>query len=33
MQPVTQPGRVAGWIAAPKKGVNGMAVDFEYVRL
>lgn len=33
MQPVTKPGQVAGWIAAPKKGINGQAEDFEYVRL
>ncbi len=33
MLPVTQPGKIAGWIAPPRKGVNGMAEDFEYVRL
>ena len=33
MQPVTKPGQVAGWIAPPRKGINGMAEDFEYVRL
>ncbi|MEM6930703.1 MAG: benzoyl-CoA 2,3-epoxidase subunit BoxB [Myxococcota bacterium] len=32
MQPVYEPGKMANWIAAPKKGVNGQPVDFEYVR-
>jgi len=32
MRPVTAPGRMAGWIAPPAKGINGQAADFEYVR-
>jgi benzoyl-CoA 2,3-epoxidase subunit B len=32
MVPVYEPGKVAGWIAPPRKGVNGQDVDFEYVR-
>ncbi len=33
MQPVVEPGKFASWIAPPARGVNGLAVDFEYVRL
>ena len=33
MQPVTEPGKVAGWIAPPAKGINGLPQEFEYVRL
>jgi benzoyl-CoA 2,3-dioxygenase component B len=33
MQPVTEPGRVAGWIAPPDRGINGLSVDYKYVRL
>jgi benzoyl-CoA 2,3-dioxygenase component B len=33
MQPVTERGKFAGWIAPPARGVNGQPVDFEYVRL
>jgi len=33
MQPVTQTGRFANWIAPPARGVNGRPIDFEYVRL
>jgi len=29
---VTEPGRMAGWIAPPAKGINGQPVDFDYVR-
>ncbi|HTO97852.1 MAG TPA: benzoyl-CoA 2,3-epoxidase subunit BoxB [Myxococcales bacterium] len=32
MHPVTAPGKMASWLAAPAKGINGMPVDFEYVR-
>ncbi|MEN0062066.1 MAG: benzoyl-CoA 2,3-epoxidase subunit BoxB [Myxococcota bacterium] len=32
MQPVYEPGKMANWIAAPSKGINGQPVDFEYVR-
>lgn len=30
--PVVEPGKVATWIAAPRKGLGGQSVDFEYVR-
>jgi len=33
MRPVTQPGKIANWIAPPKSGVGGQPFDFEYVRL
>jgi benzoyl-CoA 2,3-epoxidase subunit B len=33
MQPVTEPGKFANWIAAPARGINGQPIDFEYVRL
>ena len=33
MQPVREPGRFAGWIAPPPKGINGQPLDFEYVKL
>jgi benzoyl-CoA 2,3-dioxygenase component B len=33
MKPVTEPGKFAGWIAPPARGINGQPVDFEYVRL
>ena len=32
MQPVTEPGKIAGWIAPPNRGINGQAFEFEYVR-
>ena len=32
MKPVIEPGKMAGWIAPPKTGINGQAVNFEYVR-
>ena len=32
MKPVTDPGKVANWIAPPAKGINGQPADFEYVR-
>jgi benzoyl-CoA 2,3-dioxygenase component B len=32
MHPVAERGKVASWIAAPAKGVNGMPADFEYVK-
>ncbi len=31
MQPVTEPGKMAGWIAPPKRGIHGQPLDFEYV--
>lgn len=33
MQAVTEPGRMANWVAPPARGVNGQPVDYEYVRL
>ncbi len=33
MQPVVEPGKIAGWIAPPAKGINGQPERFEYVRL
>jgi benzoyl-CoA 2,3-dioxygenase component B len=31
MVKVTEPGRVAGWIAPPRRGIHGQPVDFAYV--
>jgi benzoyl-CoA 2,3-dioxygenase component B len=33
MKPVTEPGRMANWIAPPARGINGKPVDYDYVRL
>ncbi|HEV7370244.1 benzoyl-CoA 2,3-epoxidase subunit BoxB [Arenibaculum sp.] len=33
MQRVTEPGKIAAWIAPPDRGVNNLPVDYEYVRL
>jgi benzoyl-CoA 2,3-dioxygenase component B len=33
MQRVTEPGKMAGWIAPPERGINSLPVDYEYVRL
>ena len=33
MQGVFVPGQIAGWIAAPERGINGMPVEYEYVTL
>ena len=32
MVPCYEPGQMASWIAPPRKGVKGKAVDFEYVK-
>ena len=32
MHPVYEPGKMANWIAAPRKGIHGNPVEFEYVR-
>lgn len=32
-KPVTEPGKMANWIAPPKQGIKGRPVEFEYVRL
>jgi len=31
MKPVTQPGKFAGWIAPPARGINHQPLDFDYV--
>jgi benzoyl-CoA 2,3-dioxygenase component B len=33
MHPVTEPGKIASYIAPPSSGINGKPFDFEYVRL
>src|SRR3954469_24558036 len=32
-QRVTEPGKMAGWIAPPDRGINAQSVDYEYVKL
>ncbi len=32
MLPVLEPGKMAHWIAAPARGINGRPIEFEYVR-
>ncbi len=33
MHQVVEPGKMANWIAAPSRGINGQPLEFEYVRL
>jgi len=33
MQPVMEPGKVAGWIAPPDRGINNLPADYEYVHV
>jgi benzoyl-CoA 2,3-dioxygenase component B len=33
MQPVTEPGQFASWIAPPRIGIDNKPGDFEYVRI
>jgi benzoyl-CoA 2,3-dioxygenase component B len=33
MHPVTEPGKIANWIAPPASGIKGKPFEFEYVRL
>ena len=33
MKPCYEPGKFAGWIAPPAKGIDGQPVEFEYVKL
>jgi len=33
MQRVTAPGKMAGWVAPPDRGINNLGLDYEYVRL
>jgi benzoyl-CoA 2,3-dioxygenase component B len=30
---VTEPGKMAGWVAPPSKGIHAKPVDFEYVKI
>lgn len=32
MQPVFEPGKIASWIAPPRRGISGQPFSFEYVR-
>ena len=33
MQRVVEPGKMAGWIAPPDRGINNLGLDYQYVRL
>jgi len=33
MQRVTEPGKMAGWVAPPDRGINNLGLDYEYVHL
>ncbi|MGD9767872.1 MAG: benzoyl-CoA 2,3-epoxidase subunit BoxB, partial [Pseudolabrys sp.] len=33
MKPVAEPGKYAGWISAPKVGIDNKPGDFEYVKI
>ncbi len=33
MHRVAEPGKMAGWIAPPDRGINNQSLDYEYVRL
>lgn len=33
MKRVVEPGKMAGWVAPPERGINNLPVDYEYVRL
>ena len=33
MQRVVAPGKMAGWLAPPERGINNLPIDYEYVRL
>ena len=30
---ITEPGRMAGWVAPPSTGIHQKPIDFEYVKL
>ncbi|MEQ1503550.1 MAG: benzoyl-CoA 2,3-epoxidase subunit BoxB [Myxococcota bacterium] len=32
MGPVTEPGKMANWISPPRRGIDGLPTDFEYVK-
>jgi benzoyl-CoA 2,3-dioxygenase component B len=33
MQRVIEPGKMAGWIAPPERGINNLPVEYAYVKL
>lgn len=33
MQRVVEPGKMAGWVAPPDRGINNLPVEYEYVHL
>jgi len=33
MEPISEPGKYANWIAPPKMGIDNKPGDFEYVRI
>ncbi len=33
MQRVVEPGKMAGWVAPPERGINKLPLDHEYVKL
>jgi benzoyl-CoA 2,3-dioxygenase component B len=33
MQRVAEPGKMAGWVAPPERGINNLPVEYEYVKL
>jgi benzoyl-CoA 2,3-dioxygenase component B len=33
MQKVIEPGRMAGWIAPPERGINNLPLEYQYVKL
>ena len=33
MQRVVEPGRIAGWLAPPERGINNLPVEYAYVQL
>jgi benzoyl-CoA 2,3-dioxygenase component B len=33
MAPVLEPGKIANWIAPPRKGIKGRPFDYDYVRV
>ncbi|MBL4637283.1 MAG: benzoyl-CoA 2,3-epoxidase subunit BoxB [Kofleriaceae bacterium] len=32
MKPCTEPGKIANWIAPPRRGINGQPFEYEYVK-
>jgi benzoyl-CoA 2,3-dioxygenase component B len=33
MRRVVEPGKMAGWVAPPERGINNLPVEYEYVKL